>query len=96
MKLRRQLLITGFVGAGLLNGCSTAPKKTPEDQRQAILTMRNDTLAELYEFKDSAKEEVEAAPAMLYSTALASKYLLLAPVEAGVLSSTTAMVRTHS
>jgi lipid-binding SYLF domain-containing protein len=62
MKLRRKLLIAGVVAVGLLSGCSTAPKKTPEDHRQAILTMRDDTLAELFKLKDSARAEVEAAP----------------------------------
>ena len=62
MKLRRKFLITGFIAASLIGGCSTSPKKTSEDHRQAILSMRDKTLVELYELKDSAKAEIAAAP----------------------------------
>lgn len=77
MNLRRQFLITGFVVAGLLSGCSTAPKKTPADHRQAILTMRDDTLAELYELKESAKAEIEAAPGYAVFNSAGLKILVI-------------------
>lgn len=62
MKLGNQVLITGFIVASLLSGCSTAPTNTYEVHRQANLIMRDATLEELYKLKDSAKAEIQAAP----------------------------------
>lgn len=62
MNLSGNLMIAGLFAACLIGGCSTAPKKTPEDHRQAILKVRDDTLEEFYQLKDSARAEIESAP----------------------------------
>lgn len=62
MLSQNNLLLISLVVMSLVAGCSTVPKKTPEDHREAILQVRDDTLAELYQLKDSAKAEVETAP----------------------------------
>ncbi len=62
MKLPRNLILTGLIVTSLIAGCSTVPTKTSDDHRQAILQVRDTTLAELYQLKDSAQAEVEAAP----------------------------------
>ena len=62
MTQRRKLLLAGLALVGIIGGCSTFPSTTYEDHRQSILSMRSDTLTELYTLKDSARAEVEAAP----------------------------------
>ena len=62
MNLRRNLLITSILIASLVGGCSTVPKKSAQDHRQAVLKVRDDTLTEFYQLKDSGKAEISAAP----------------------------------
>lgn len=77
MNLRRKLLITSVLAAGLLAGCSTAPKKSSEDHRQAILKVRDNTLSELYQLKDSAKAEIKAAPGYAVFNSAGVKLVLI-------------------
>ena len=60
--LNRRHLIAGLATLTLLAGCSTLPNATPQDHRNGILSMRDNTLNELYALKDSAKAEILAAP----------------------------------
>ena len=46
----------------LLTGCATTKGTTPQDKRQAILDMKNETLAELYRVKPHARSEIGSAP----------------------------------
>lgn len=62
MTLRRSLSITGIFVASIMIGCSTVPKKNAEDHRQAISKVRDETLTEFYQLKDSAKAEISEAP----------------------------------
>jgi lipid-binding SYLF domain-containing protein len=46
----------------LLLGCATTKGTTPQDKRQAILDMKNQTLSYLYVVRPQAKSEVAKAP----------------------------------
>lgn len=46
----------------LLGGCATTGGNTPQEKRQAILIMQEETLAELYRLRPDAKAKVAAAP----------------------------------
>jgi lipid-binding SYLF domain-containing protein len=48
--------------AAVLGGCATTSGTTPQEKRQAVLSMRSDVLAELYKVHPRAREEVAAAP----------------------------------
>lgn len=48
--------------AAVLSGCATTSGTTPQEKRQAVLSMRNDVMAELYKVHPKAKEEIAAAP----------------------------------
>lgn len=48
--------------AGLLGGCATTGGSTPQTRRDAILTMKDETLAELYRLRPDAKARIAAAP----------------------------------
>jgi lipid-binding SYLF domain-containing protein len=51
------ILLSGFLG-----GCATTGGSTPQEKRDAILTMKDETLAELYRLRPDAKARVAAAP----------------------------------
>jgi lipid-binding SYLF domain-containing protein len=46
----------------LLGGCATTGGTTPQEKRQAILTMKDETLVELYRLRPEAKAKIAAAP----------------------------------
>jgi lipid-binding SYLF domain-containing protein len=46
----------------LLVGCATTQGTTPQDKRQAILDMKNETLTELYRVKPHVRSEIKSAP----------------------------------
>jgi lipid-binding SYLF domain-containing protein len=48
--------------AMVLGGCATTSGTTPQEKRQAVLSMRNDVLTELYKVHPKAKDEIAAAP----------------------------------
>jgi lipid-binding SYLF domain-containing protein len=52
------LLIFAFV----IGGCSTAPPKTTDEKRQAVLNMSNQVLADLYKAKPDVKDQIANAP----------------------------------
>jgi lipid-binding SYLF domain-containing protein len=45
-----------------IGGCATTGGSTPEQQRQSILSMKNEVLAELYKLKPDVKNQVAEAP----------------------------------
>ena len=51
------LVLALFIG-----GCATTGGSTPEQQRQSILSMKNEVLAELYKLKPDVKNQVAEAP----------------------------------
>ncbi len=46
----------------ILSGCATTGGTTPEGKRQAILSMKNETLSALYKVRPEAKAQIAAAP----------------------------------
>jgi lipid-binding SYLF domain-containing protein len=46
----------------LLIGCATTKGTTPQEKRQAVLSMQKETLSDLYKVKPSAKSEIASAP----------------------------------
>jgi lipid-binding SYLF domain-containing protein len=46
----------------LLMGCATTKGTTPQDKRQAIIDMKNETLSDLYILKPQAKSQIAKAP----------------------------------
>lgn len=46
----------------LLAGCATTTGTTPPDKRKAILSMRDEVLADLYKIRPQAKGEIAKAP----------------------------------
>lgn len=77
MKLRRNLLVACVLTTSLIASCSTAPKKTAEDHRQAIMDVHNETLSELYALKDSARAEIKASPGYAVFNSAGVKLLLI-------------------
>lgn len=57
-------LLTGIciVLAVSISGCATTGGKTPAQQRQSILTMKNEVLSDLYEQKPDVKAQIASAP----------------------------------
>ncbi len=51
------MLLALFIG-----GCATTGGSTPEQQRQSILSMKNEVLAELYKIKPDVKTQIAEAP----------------------------------
>jgi len=51
------MALTLFIG-----GCATSGGSTPEQQRQSILSMKNEVLADLYKIKPDVKNQVAEAP----------------------------------
>lgn len=52
----------GVVMIALLSGCATTKSTRPFEKRQAILHMRNKTLAELYRAHPQAKSQIARSP----------------------------------
>ncbi|MBU0753298.1 MAG: hypothetical protein KJ787_10880 [Gammaproteobacteria bacterium] len=48
--------------AAVLSGCATTGADTPQEKRQAILAMKDNTLADLYRLRPEAKAKIAAAP----------------------------------
>ncbi len=46
----------------ILNGCATTSGTSVEEKRQAVLSMKNDVLSELYKIHPQAKAEIASAP----------------------------------
>ena len=46
----------------MLGGCATTGSVTPGEKRQAILSMKNEVLSDLYELKPDVKTQVSRAP----------------------------------
>ena len=46
----------------MLNGCATTGGSTPKEQRQAILSMKNEVLSDLYKVKPDVKAQISSAP----------------------------------
>ena len=54
-----RLAISGFIALGLVVGCTSAGGNTAEEKRQAVQQMRSETLAELYELRPEARNEID-------------------------------------
>ena len=74
---RIKLVVASVLVAALIGACSTAPRKTADDHRDAILQMHDNTLSEFYQLKDSAKAEIEAAPGYAVFNSAGVKLLLV-------------------
>ena len=61
MRINKIGLLALFLSI-LLLGCATTRGTTPQDKRQAILEMKNDTLSELYKTKPQARSQIKKAP----------------------------------
>jgi len=46
----------------IFSGCAALSGKTSQEKRQALLSMRNEVLADLYKVRPQAKAQVGAAP----------------------------------
>ena len=46
----------------IFGGCATTAGNTPEAKRRAVLAMKNETLADLYNIRPGAKAKIAAAP----------------------------------
>jgi len=46
----------------ILSSCATTSGTTPQTKRQAVLTMKNETLSDLYKVRPGAKAEIAKAP----------------------------------
>ena len=77
MNFYKSIVVMVVFVSGLIGACSTAPKKSAEDYRQAILDVRDTTLSELYQLKDSAKAEVENAPGYAVFNSAGIKLLVI-------------------
>ncbi len=65
--MRTNLQKLSAVLAGLflvfsLGGCATSGGSTPQEKRKAVLDMRSEVLAELYQLKPATRAEIAAAP----------------------------------
>ena len=74
---RIKSLVASLVVIAFIGGCSTTPRNTAEDHREAILQMHDNTLAEFYQLKDSARAEIEAAPGYAIFNSAGIKLLLV-------------------
>ncbi len=54
--------LCGLTIAFIVSGCATTTGTTPQEKRQAVLSMRSDVLSELYKIHPKARAEVAAAP----------------------------------
>ena len=57
-----EIALSPILLAILLMGCATTKGTTPHDKRQAIIDMKNETLADLYKIKPQAKSQVVKSP----------------------------------
>ena len=57
-----KLALLALLLAILLIGCATTKGTTPHDKRQAIIDMKNETLADLYKIKPQVKSQVVKSP----------------------------------
>lgn len=56
------MLVCGLALAAAVSGCTTSTASSPQDKRQAVLTMEQKTLTDLYKVQPLAKAEMDAAP----------------------------------
>ncbi len=71
-----------IVFALTLSGCITTSNKSADEKRQTILTMKNETLSDLYKVKPSVKSQIEHASGYaVFSNA--NIHLIFAGVGAG-------------
>ena len=61
MMNRLAMGLCGLAVVSLLGGCATGGS-TPQEKRQAVMTMRNEVLAELYKVHPRARARIAAAP----------------------------------
>ena len=54
--------LCGLAIAFIVSGCATTTGTTPQEKRQAVLSMRSEVLSELYKVHPKARAEVAAAP----------------------------------
>ncbi len=57
-----RVALYGLLVALILGGCATTGGTSVEEKRQAVLSMKNDVLSELYKIRPQAKAEVASAP----------------------------------
>ena len=74
---RIKSVVASLVVIAFIGGCSTTPRNTAEDHREAILQMHDNTLTEFYQLKDSARAEIEAAPGYAIFNSAGIKLLLV-------------------
>lgn len=59
---RVRVSICGLLMVLILGGCATTGGTSVQEKRQAVLSMKNDVLSELYKIHPQAKAEVASAP----------------------------------
>src|SRR3989338_4881931 len=59
---RVKIGLCGLAMVFIVNGCATTSGTTPQEKRQAILSMKSKVLTELYENRSRARAEIAAAP----------------------------------
>ena len=59
---RTSLALRGLLIAAILGGCATISGTTPEEKRQSVISMRQETLTDLYKVRPQAQAEIAAAP----------------------------------
>jgi lipid-binding SYLF domain-containing protein len=59
--MKKIMCLTGLLVAFTLSGCATTTGTSVQEKRQAVLSMKNDVLSELYKIHPQAKVEVESA-----------------------------------
>ena len=59
---RMKIVLCGLAIVFLASGCGTTKGITPQEKREAILSMKNAVLADLYKNRSMAKAEIAAAP----------------------------------
>ena len=57
-----KIWLCGLAIAFIVCGCATTKGTTPQEKREAVLSMKNAVLADLYKVRSMAKAEVAAAP----------------------------------
>jgi lipid-binding SYLF domain-containing protein len=55
-------VLCGLLLSILVVGCATTSGNSPQEKRRAVLSMRDDTLAQLYKVRPQARAEIAAAP----------------------------------
>jgi lipid-binding SYLF domain-containing protein len=59
---RARIKLCSLAVAFIISGCASTGGSTTQEKRQAVLSMKNDVLTELYRVHPRAKAKVEAAP----------------------------------